>query len=83
VTQEQSIKRAQFNTENQYIFAKVRYLGHLVADHQKDFSSVYKVFVLLFISSKGIAFPFYCIYLHILYYNACKWLKYNGFGLQV
>jgi hypothetical protein len=62
VIQERSTKRAQFNTENQYIFAKVRYLGHLVADHQKDFSSVYKVFVLLFISSEGIAFPFSCIY---------------------
>jgi hypothetical protein len=48
-----------------------------LADRQKDFSSVYKVFVLLFISSEGIAFPFYCIYLHTLYYNACKWLKYN------
>jgi hypothetical protein len=62
VIQERSTKRAQFNTENQYIFAKVRYLGHLVADHQKDFSSVYKVFVLLFISSEEIAFPFSCIY---------------------
>jgi hypothetical protein len=31
---------------------------------KKDFSSVYKVFVLLFISSEGIAFPF-------LYINIC------------
>jgi hypothetical protein len=53
-----------------------------VADHQKDFSSVYKPFWFNFINSEGIAFPFYCIYLHILYYKACKWLKYNGFGLQ-
>jgi hypothetical protein len=53
-----------------------------VADHQKDFSSVYKPFWFNFINSEGIAFPFFCIYLHTLYYKACKWLKYNGFGLQ-
>jgi hypothetical protein len=48
-----------------------------VADHQKDFSSVYKPFWFNFINSEGIAFPFFCIYLHTLYYKACKWLKYN------
>jgi hypothetical protein len=36
-----------------------------------------------YINSEGIAFPFFCIYLHTLYYKACKWLKYNGFGLKV
>jgi hypothetical protein len=56
--------------------------GHPVADHQKDFSSVYKPFRFNYINSEGIAFPFFCIYLHTLYYKACKWLKYNGFGLQ-
>jgi hypothetical protein len=58
-------------------------MGHPVADHQKDFSSVYKPFWFNYINSEGIAFPFFCIYLHTLYYKACKWLKYNGFGLKV
>jgi hypothetical protein len=56
--------------------------GHPVAVHQKDFSSVYKPFWFNYINSEGIAFPFFCIYLHTLYYKACKWLKYNGFGLK-
>jgi hypothetical protein len=68
---------ALFNTENQPQIMLKDQTGHPVADHQKDFSSVYKPFWFNYINSEGIAFPFFCIYLHILYYKACKWLKYN------